>query len=92
MKIAFMYSGFIRNLKELADQHKKIIEDLNADVFASFWETTDSLDKCDSVSYFCDRLNPVAVEIEDLHSWKESVCFEETMKDIKVDLSFFRSE
>jgi len=92
MKIAFMYSGYIRNLKEFADQHKEIIDDLNADVFGSFWSSTDSEEEHDNIGYFRKKFDPVAIEVDDIESLKESVCFDDVKGDIKLDISSFRED
>ena len=87
MKVAFVYSGLIRNLKEMGEHHKEIVTGLNADVYGSFWDTTDS-DEFNTLENFNKILNPVASETEILKAWEKSVLFKETQDSIDVKIPF----
>lgn len=87
MKIAFLYSGQIRDLETTGEQHRELVKELKADVYGSFWSTTDS-SRGNTVELFTELLDPVAVEVEDLNAWEESTLFAETQSEIDVKLDF----
>ena len=71
MKVAFCFSGQIRNIDECINYWKPIIDSYNADVYGSFWETDEEIkDK------FISTFNPKKIEFEDYN------LFEKTTVDI----------
>ena len=87
MKVAFVYSGLIRNLKDVGEHHKEIVKSLNADVYGSFWDSTD-VDEEDTIQNFNSLFSPVASETESLQAWEKSTLFKETQESIDVKIDF----
>ena len=87
MKVAFLYSGLIRNLREVGDHHLEIVKSLNADVYGSFWDETDS-DEHNTLDNFNALFSPVASEVENLAAWEKSTLFKETRNTILVKIDF----
>jgi len=71
MKIAFCFSGQIRNIDDCINYWKPIIDSYNADVLASFWDTDE-----ETKNKFITTFNPKKIEFEDYN------LFEKTTVDI----------
>jgi|688.fasta_scaffold01361_35 hypothetical protein len=70
MKIAYCFSGMIRNLNECSPKWKEIIEKNPGDVYGHFWEKSDKNNE--TVDDFIKIFNPKKVEIENFEIFKES--------------------
>ena len=71
MKVAFTFSGLIRDINKTYPIFKRIIEEYNADVFFSTWDVEDP-EKGDTIQNFKDKYNPILFEIESWDHWKKS--------------------
>jgi hypothetical protein len=67
MKVAFCFSGQIRNIEECINYWKPIIEIYNGDVLASFWETDES-----TKNKFITAFNPKKIEFEDYNIFEKT--------------------
>jgi len=69
MKIAFVFSGLIRDLDKTSEIFIRKINELGADVFASFWDVEN---ENDTVSNFVKLYKPKRIEVESWSSYSES--------------------
>jgi hypothetical protein len=77
MKIAFCFSGQIRELDKSTDYWKKMIDKYQADVYASFWKEDD-----ESVQKFIDNFSPKKIEFDDFNLFKKTI--DQFTKEISV--------
>ena len=68
MKVAFCFSGQIRNIDDCINYWKPIIDSYNGDVFASFWETEEK----DSIWKFITAFIPKKIEFEDYNLFEKT--------------------
>jgi hypothetical protein len=71
MKVAFVFSGIIRELNKTTEIFQKKIQEFNADVYASFWDIENSKEG-DTIENFKINFNPKQLEIESWGAWKKS--------------------
>lgn len=71
MKIAYCFSGLIRNLNHASDKWLSIINQYPGDVYGSFWDTTDR-NSDDNKDNFIKFYNPKKVEIENLSNFHKT--------------------
>lgn len=71
MKVAFTFSGLIRDINKTYPTFKRIIEEYNADVFFSTWDIEDP-ENGDTIQNFKDKYNPLICEVENYNAWKAS--------------------
>jgi hypothetical protein len=71
MKVAFVFSGVIRDLNRTTKIFQNKIEEFNADVYASFWDIENPEDG-DTIENFKNNFNPKHLEIESWEAFKNS--------------------
>ena len=71
MKVAFVFSGVIRDLNRTTEIFQRKIEEFNADVYASFWDIENPEDG-DTIKNFKNNFKPNHLEIESWNSFKKS--------------------
>lgn len=89
MKIAYCFSGLIRNLDYTSDKWLSIINKYPGDIYGSFWDVTDRKNN-DNQENFVKIYNPKKIEIENLNNFhktatniiRENVKFPEDLKFI----------
>lgn len=89
MKIAYCFSGLIRNLDYSCDKWLSIINKYPGDIYGSFWDVTDRNNN-DTPDHFIKQYNPKKIEIENLNDFqktateiiRENVKFPEDIKFI----------
>ena len=62
MKVAFVFSGIIKELNKTTEIFQKKIQEFNADVYASFWDIENPYEN-DTVENFKANFNPKQLEI-----------------------------
>jgi hypothetical protein len=67
MKVAFCFSGQIRNIDECINYWKPIIDSYDGDVFASFWDTDE-----ETKNKFISSFNPKKIEFEDYNIFEKT--------------------
>lgn len=71
MRVAFVFSGLLRELDENANTILRKIYELNADVYGSFWDIEDQNNNS-TVANFIKTYNPKKIEIESYNVWENS--------------------
>jgi len=71
MKVAYCFSGMLRELNSCGPKWKEIIDKNPGDVYGHFWNKYDK-SELDTVSNFNQIFNPVKVETEDFEVFKET--------------------
>ncbi|NDB30067.1 hypothetical protein EB151_11025, partial [archaeon] len=71
MKIAYCFSGLIRNLDHSCDKWLSFIDKYPGDIYGSFWDTTDRKSN-DTPDHFIKRYNPKKIEIENLNNFQKT--------------------
>jgi len=71
MKVAFVFSGLIKELNKTTEIFQKKIEEFNADVYASFWDIENHSEN-DTIENFKANFNPKQLEIENWEAWNKS--------------------
>jgi hypothetical protein len=71
MKVAFVFSGIIKELNKTTEIFQRKIEEFGADVYASFWDIEDPKEG-DTIENFKNNFNPKQLEIESWDAWKRS--------------------
>jgi hypothetical protein len=71
MKVAFVFSGIIKELNKTTEIFQKKIQEFNADVYASFWDIENPYEN-DTVENFKANFNPKQLEIENWEAWNKS--------------------
>jgi hypothetical protein len=71
MKVAFVFSGIIKELDKTTEIFQRKIEEFNADVYASFWDI-ENPEEGDTIENFKNNFNPKQLEIENWNAWKNS--------------------
>ena len=71
MKIAFTFSGLIKDIEKTYPIFKHIIEKYDVDVFLSTWDIED-VENGDTIQNFKDKYNPLICEIENFKAWEDS--------------------
>lgn len=69
MKVAFTFSGLIKDIDKTYHIFKRIIEEYNADVFFSTWDI-ENPENGDTIQNFQEKYNPVILEVENYNAWK----------------------
>jgi hypothetical protein len=72
MKIAYCFSGMIRNLDECGPKWKQIIENNPGDIYGHFWDISDKSNDTDTPDRFVELFNPKKIELENYSLFKES--------------------
>jgi hypothetical protein len=85
LKIAFCFSGMIRDLKKTEYFWKQIFDNHNCDIYGHFWDVSDRSEE-DNLSNFEKYFHPKKVELENFDTFKEST-LDIMMKNIKVPSS-----
>jgi hypothetical protein len=67
MKVAFCFSGQIRNIDECINYWKPIIDSYAGDVLASFWDTDE-----ETKNKFISSFNPKKIEFEDYNIFEKT--------------------
>jgi hypothetical protein len=70
MKVAFTFSGALRDLETTYPHFKLLIDKYDADVFISTWDL-ENIEKGDTVENFKSKYNPLICEVENWEAWKE---------------------
>ena len=83
MKIAYCFSGMIRNLDECGPKWKEVIQKNPGDVYGHFWNISDLSNGNDTSDKFIEIFNPKKVETEDFNCFKEST-IDIMMKNINI--------
>lgn len=89
MKIAFCFSGYPRKINRSKFFWKNLIDRYNADVYASFWEESDTNLQDDNPKNFIEIYNPKLIEFEKFNLFenstlnliKKNIVFPETIKN-----------
>ena len=71
MKVAFVFSGIIKELNKTTEVFQRKIEEFNADVYASFWDIENPEEE-DTIENFKNNFNPKQLEIESWDAWEKS--------------------
>lgn len=71
MKVAFVFSGMIRDLERTTEPYQNKIAELGADVFGSFWDI-EKPENGDTVANFVRNFNPKRIEIENNEAWRKT--------------------
>ena len=71
MKVAFVFSGIIRELNKTTDIFQRKIEEFNADVYASFWDI-ENPEEGDTIKNFQNNFSPKYIDIESWDAWEKS--------------------
>lgn len=72
MKIAYCFSGMIRQLNDCGIKWKEFLEKNPGDVYGHFWEKSDKNNPDDTVENFIRIFNPKKVELESFEVFKET--------------------
>jgi len=83
MKIAFCFSGIPRKIDQTKIFWKNLIDRYNADVYASFWDESDSNLTEDTINKFVEIYNPKRIESEKFELFERS-----TVNLIKKNITF----
>jgi hypothetical protein len=87
MKVAFVFSGMIRDLERTTEAYQNKIAELGADVFASFWDV-ENPEKGDTVANFVKAFKPKRIEIENNDAWRKTT-WEIIQSEFKPQESLF---
>jgi hypothetical protein len=68
MKVAFVFSGQVRELNRRSESLLKKINEFNADVYGSFWDSENESEG-DTIENFVKTYNPIHIEIESFDNW-----------------------
>jgi len=71
MKVAFVFSGLIRELEKTSLRFLELINKSKADVYASFWDIENPEDGS-TISNFTEIFKPKYLEIESWKAWESS--------------------
>lgn len=83
MKIAFCFSGYPRKINQTKIFWKNIIDRYNADVYASFWDESDSQSNDDTIDTFNNVYKPKLIETEKFDIFEKS-----TVNLIRKNITF----
>jgi hypothetical protein len=81
LKIAFCFSGMLRDLEKTQHHWRQIFDNHNCDVYGHFWDVSDKNEE-DNLSNFEKYFRPKKVELETFNVFKEST-LDIMMKNIK---------
>jgi hypothetical protein len=68
MKVAFVFSGMLREIDRRSESILKKVHELNADVYGSFWDIENS-EYNSTIDNFIKTYNPKKIEIESYDDW-----------------------
>lgn len=97
MKVAFVFSGLIRDINRTVDYFSEKIKEYDADVFASVWDIDGlslysrekSMNEYDTVDNFIKWFKPKQINVDNWNAYKKSTV-DMMMEEINVPRSFNR--
>lgn len=89
MKVAFVFSGIVKELSKTTEIFQKKIQEFNADVYASFWDIENPKDG-DTIGHFIKDFNPKQFEVESWDAWKSST-WDILKEEIQAPLELFNT-
>jgi hypothetical protein len=69
MKVAFTFSGLIKDINKTYPSYQPLIEKYQPDIFFSTWDIENS-ENGDTIQNFKDKYNPVKIEVDNWEAWK----------------------
>jgi hypothetical protein len=87
VKVAFVFSGLVRDINRTVDYFSEKIKEYDADVFASVWDLESDSDEHDTVDNFIKWFKPKKINIDNWNAYKKSTV-DLMMEEINVPLSF----